>query len=83
MINFSSQLHDGIPIPPPQTSSDQLMTSVNDVSMSMVCDETMTPTNYFKPLPGVNTILACGEKSRIDKDVSVSFIYGDVLFFYY
>ncbi|KAM3175918.1 hypothetical protein ACTXT7_007558 [Hymenolepis weldensis] len=67
-----NQLHDGIPIPQPQISSDQLMTSVNDVSMSMVCDETMTPTNYFKPLPGVNTILACGEKSRIDKDQSTA-----------
>ncbi|VUZ42892.1 unnamed protein product, partial [Hymenolepis diminuta] len=67
-----NQLHDSIPIPPPQTSSDQLMTSMNDVSMSMVCDETMTPTNYFKPIPGVNTILACGEKTRIDKDQSTA-----------
>nr|CDS26298.1 hypothetical protein HmN_000654700 [Hymenolepis microstoma] len=72
----NSKLHNQIrgdaPDPLAQNSLDQLMTSMNDVSMSMVCDETMTPTNYFRPLPGVNTILACGEKSRIDKDQSTA-----------
>ncbi|VDO11281.1 unnamed protein product [Rodentolepis nana] len=66
------QVHGVTPDPLAHNSLDQLMTSVNDISVSMVCDETMTPTNYFRPLPGVNTILACGEKSRIDKDQSTA-----------
>lgn len=65
-------------VPKPQISiSNEPMSPVNEVSMCTVCDETMTPTNCYKPVPGVNTILACGEKTRVDEDVSAlaSFLY--------
>ncbi|KAL5106360.1 hypothetical protein TcWFU_008095 [Taenia crassiceps] len=40
--------------------SDGVMTSMPEVSMCTVCDESASP--YYNPVPGMNTILSCVEK---------------------
>lgn len=65
-------------VPKPRASiSSEPMSPVNEISMCTASDEAMTPTIYHKLVPGVNTILACGEKIGVDEDVNAlaSFLY--------
>ncbi|KAH9281815.1 hypothetical protein ECG_05468 [Echinococcus granulosus] len=57
--NHLRQMQSGIP-KTVEAVSDQLTTSVSDVNMSSVCDDTVS--TYYNPVPGVNTILSCVER---------------------
>lgn len=50
--------------------SDGVMTSMPEVSMCTMCDESVS--TYYNPVPGMNTILSCVEK-KVQTDTGVCF----------
>ncbi|KAM7536767.1 hypothetical protein Aperf_G00000083959 [Anoplocephala perfoliata] len=69
--SLESRLKKMVPLSPVPIPNES-MAPVNEVSMYTVCDATVTPSDYYKPVPGVNTILACAERTEVDEEQSTA-----------